>query len=304
MFSSLKTKLLLGVYVFLLLSIPVGAFLVSQTQNPNTSAKQPAKSPKASLLPLKNDSKLSPVDEIKQLTSPDDSGSTNPDASGSGATTFGPTLNLKIDIEGRPVGQMATKLFVGIADNTASTLKYLLSFTVDIPANGVFNGISLAGLEAGSSYKAILKGPAQLATSSAFVMSPGTTELNSSIPVYLFSGDLNEDNLVNSADYSIIKSAFGSKSGEAGWNENTDLNKDGVINAIDLSIVYKNFGKTGASGIWVSTPPATSSGTISPIGGPDSTSSGGPASPPGGSTPPPPGAPTQTDGYWFWMPKL
>ena len=207
---------------------------------------------------------------------------------------------------------MATKLFVGIADNTTATLKYLLSFTVDMPASGAFKGISLAGLEVGSSYKAILKGPAQLATSSAFVMGPSATELNGGNPIFLLSGDLNEDNVINTADYSIVKSAIGSKPEAANWNDNVYFNKDGVINAIDLGIVIKNFGKTGASGVWVSTPPATSSGSLSPIGGPESTSSGSP----GGSIPPPPGAPAQTNGspregilngeagYWFWMPKL
>jgi hypothetical protein len=292
MFESTKAKLLLGVYVFMLLSIPVGAYLASQSQNPFTKASAPAKSPLPSLVPLKNSI------DIKQLTAP--AGSALPSnaleaTDSAAATTYGPTLNLKVNLEGRPIGNQAVKLFVGIVDATATTLKYLLSFTVDVPGSGAFSGISLSGLDVGSNYKAILKGPAQLATSSAFVMGPSVTLLNGGNTITLLSGDLNEDNVVNTADYSIMKTAFGKKSTDSDWNENIDLNKDGVINAIDLGLVIKNFGKTGDSGVWGSPvpPAATSSGSISPTGATELEQ----ATPAGTLN-------SGQSGYWFWMPKL
>lgn len=274
MFTSLKQKFLLGIFIITLISIPIGAYLASERQNPNVSAK---KETKTSLKPLtstpsatQNTLELPAEEEL-----PDDTKTTIP-------TTFGPTLNLKLVLEGRPTNKMASKVFVGIAEGlVAKTAKYLLSFYIDLPDSGEFEGLSLAGLTTGTVYSAIIKGPAQIATSSAFTMSPTTSKLNSDKPITLLTGDLNEDNTINSADYSIARTAFGTTLKFPDWNPNIDFNLDGIINTADLAIILKNMAKTGDSGLWISQIATTSAIPNQPSIG----------SAPGG-------------GYWFWMPSF
>lgn len=277
MFSTWKKKALLGLYVFLILSIPVGAYLATQrqSQNPQVSAKQE----KGPVTKLQESTKSA----TKSLLGTEPSEAPQP--STTQASSFGPTMNLKLLLEGRPLNKMAGKIFIGIADAVASSpLKYLLSFNIDLSNNGEFQGLSLAGLIAGTSYQAVLKGPAQIATSSAFVMAATVTNLNNGQPIKLVTGDLNEDNVINAADFSIARNAYGATSTSSNWNENIDFNKDGVINSVDLSIVIKNMAKTGESGIWISTP-ATKSVSLKdqpPIG----SASGG----------------FLNSGYWLWVP--
>ena len=270
MFSSWKIKIALAIYILLVLSIPVGAYLASQEQSVKTEAKQEKK-------PVTKLPEPTPVPTISpKKTSPDETASEKPTTQ---ASTFGPTLNLKLTLEGRPVAKMASKIFVGIAEAAAQTnLKYLLSFNIDLPDSGEFSGLSLAGLTAGSSYQAVLKGPAQIATSSAFIMSPTVSNLNSGQAIFLLTGDLNEDNVINSADYSIAKAVFGAKTLSANWNENVDFNIDGIINSADIAIIIKNMTKTGDSGLWIS---KVATGSASLLD----------QNPTGSSS-----------GYWLWVP--
>ena len=59
-----------------------------------------------------------------------------------------------------------------------------------------------------------------------------------SVPQML-AGDFNNDNIVNSVDYSSLNS---------NWNQNfagTDINGDGIVNTIDFAILKNNFSKAG-----------------------------------------------------------
>lgn len=292
MFSTLTQKLLVGVYIFILLSIPIGTYLASQYQSIESKAKeQKPPRPIAKITPKPSTS------AAKQLLTSSESNlnadllaSPSPEPSSSSptiATSFGPTLSLKVTLEGRPAGNQASKLFVGIAEGTlTSNPKFLLSFSIDVPASGEYSNLSLAGLSSGTSYTALIKGSAQIATTQAFTMSPTITNLNSGQSISLTTGDLNEDNVINSADFSIAQKALGSNSNSSNWNENADFNKDGTINTFDLGFITKNMGKTGATGAWVSPIPKAASASAGltdtpPIGGPQ-----------GG-----------TDGYWLWIPK-
>lgn len=287
MFSTFKQKLLLGIYIFILLSIPVGAYLASQYQTIKSSAqgKKETKplvkvTPRPTISPAKqllSSSELA-LDQNLSATPSPSAESTTP------ATSFGPTLSLKVTIEGRSKDSQAIRLFVGIAEGTLTTNpKFLLSFTVDLPASGEYSNLSLAGLNPGSRYTALLKGSAQIATSSGFTMSPTVTNLNGGQPINLLSGDLNDDNVINSADYSIAKNLMAVTSDSPNWNENIDLNKDEIINAFDLGLIIKNMGQVGASGAWTSPLPKV-------------------ATPSASLTAPPVGSP-EGGGYWLWIPK-
>lgn len=293
MFSTLKQRLLLGIYIFVLLSIPTGAYLASEQQifKSSASEKKSAK-PFAVITPKPQ---TSPVVK-KLLGSAAATAKPKPQESPSPAslsptvpTSYGPTLSLKVSLEGRPAANQAGKIFVGILEGSiTANPKFLLSFTIDVPAAGTYNNLSLAGLNSGSTYTAIVKGPAQIAGSVSFIMSPAVTNLNEGEAVMLTSGDLNDDNTISNADYNIMQKALGSTSKSSNWNENADFNKDGVINVFDLSILVKNLNAVGASGIWTSPIPKTASPSASlntpPIGSPET-----PAS--------------DSGGYWMWLPK-
>lgn len=290
MFATLKHRLMLGAYIFILLSIPVGTYLVSQNQTYKSSAKEQKTTkpplqvpPKPSTSPAKqllDSSQKAAGQGVATAPSPSPD-STSPEI----ATSFGPTLSLKATLEGRPKGNYSTKLFVGIAEeNLTTNPKFLLTFMVDLPASGEYSNLSLAGLTPGTRYSALLKGSAQIATSSAFTMSPMVTNLNDGEPLNLLSGDLNDDNVINSADHSIAQKAFGSTSNSANWNENADFNSDGIINVFDLSIITKNMGQTGSSGAWTSPLPKV-------------------ATPSAGLTQPSVGGPLDSPGHWIWIPS-
>lgn len=290
MFSTLTSRLLLGLYVFIILSIPVGAYFLSQSQTAKTSPKQqtatlpktitttkPTTSPARQLLDL------SQVSGINSPALPTTDSSSSPEI----AASFGPTLSFSSILEGRTKDNQATKMFVGIVEGIlTANPKFLLSFTVDLPVSGAYSNLSLAGLNPGSTYTVLLKGSAQIATSSAFTMSPTVSNINEGQPLTLLSGDLNEDNMINSADYSIAQKIVGATPKSPSWNENIDLNKDGIINAFDLGIIAKNMSQIGASGTWTSpllkTATASAGLSSSPVGGP----------------------PNNEAGHWIWVPDI
>lgn len=283
MFQTTKQKVLLAIYVFLILSIPMGAYMASQSQN----IKSKANEPKTVVKQATNSASLSALDSLKNMVKNNISSSSSlldvpnlDQPASSSAISFGPTLNIRLILEGRPANNQAAKVFIGIAEGAPTQIpKYLLSFTIDLPASGLFTGLSMAGLTEGNEYTAYIKGPAQIATSSAFTLGPSSNDLNSAKPLTLLSGDLNDDNVIDKNDYNIALQAFGSHPGDANWNELADFNLDGVINNFDLLYIIKNMNQTGNSGPWQSTPKI---GGI-PQGGPEASSSGG---------------------YWFWMPSL
>ncbi len=287
MFTTAKQRIILIVFVVLVLLIPVGSYFLYERSRADDETIEQSPVTKVAPTPSK-----SPKDQIKELTDDmeDSSDSDTKQASSSSTISFGPTLNLNLILEGRPTGGQTGKVFVGISEGaTANGLpKYVLSFTIDLPGSGQFQGLSLAGLNPGQSYRAYIKGPSQLATSSAFVMSPAATNLNGGNPITLLTGDLNEDNTINSADYSIAKASFGASPNSANWNAIVDFNLDNIVNTLDLGILLKNFTKTGDSGVWQSTP----------------TTGGQPqeASASGGLVPTPTPPPNSNSGYWLWVP--
>ncbi|MDO8570754.1 MAG: dockerin type I repeat-containing protein [Candidatus Daviesbacteria bacterium] len=294
-----KTLLAIGGFLLVVAAIPFTAVLLKQTQvfrsqaseiKVASSSAQRVISKDVTQDGLKEVPKTSTLEELSKLIQPSSSpapdGQSNNSASVEPTPTpyvnlsFGPTLNLSINSQGRPIKKQATRAFVGLASNTPiKNPTYLLTFTIDFPEDGIFRGLSLAGLNPGSTYSVYIKGPGQIDSASSFVMSPTESNINSGQPLVLTSGDLNEDNTINSADYNIALGLYGTTPTSLAWNKNADFNRDNVINTYDLAYIQSNLGKTGVSGTWTSTPSvATSSGTPS----------GSPSSP--------------TGGYWLWVP--
>lgn len=297
MFSTWKQRALLGVYIFLILSIPIGAYLVSQQTQTKSKASEEAKI-QTPITGKQGTQSASARDQIRDLLLSSPSASASPSASPAStpttALTFGPTMNFKLSLEGRPAGKQSSKVFIGISEGITSGTQstYVLSFTVDLPANGTYEGLSLAGLTPSSQYTAFIKPTAQIATSSAFVMSPGITALNSNTVISLLSGDLNEDNVINAADYNIAKSAYNTTPLTVNWNPVADLNVDNIVNNYDLAYILNNMGTEGESGPWISTPTSTSGNLIQNV------STGKPTEELVPQT-----APDGTQGYWIWVPK-
>ncbi|MDO8618912.1 MAG: hypothetical protein Q7R49_03100 [Candidatus Daviesbacteria bacterium] len=292
MFSTWKLKATLGIYVFLVISIPIGAYLASQQQTVKSRANEVSNKIEGSVGPTI--ATTSAQQEIKNLLA---SGSATPSPTPSPSATvivsYGPTLGFKLSLEGRPSGTQGSKVFVGITAglNTGSQQSYLLSFTVDLPDTGEYSGISLAGLDVGSQYTAFIKPTAQIATSSAFIMTPATSTLNSGQALNFLTGDLNQDNVINTADYNIAKASYGTTPGVENWNPVADFNLDGVINNYDLAYITKNMGQTGSSGPWQSTP--QTGGVPGNIGGESSAS----------ALPNATVGPNGKPGYWLWVPQ-
>lgn len=291
MFSTLQQKLILAVYIFLILAIPLGSYLVSELRSTKSQASQPAPEKKLSKSTESTQSAQSKlIEDIKNLQEDLEEQEEPLIPTPAASVSFGPTLDFKIIIEGRPLSRYASKIFVGIAEgDPTESPKYVLSFTIDLPDSGIFTGLSLAGLTEGNKYSTYLKGPAQIATSSAFIMSPYITNLNSGNVLTLTTGDVNEDNVINTSDYSIVKTALGTTSTSPNWNSILDFNLDNAVNTVDLAYVVKNMSKTGESGVWVSPVPNVSS------------SSGTLTNPPSGS---PSLLPDGSPGYWVWIPKI
>lgn len=59
-----------------------------------------------------------------------------------------------------------------------------------------------------------------------------------------FSGDVNDDGVVNVLDLARLGKAYGATPTDPNWDKETDINSDNIINVLDLATVGKNYGKT------------------------------------------------------------
>ena len=75
-----------------------------------------------------------------------------------------------------------------------------------------------------------------------------TTATNSFSMSVSLIGDFNGDGVVDNADYVLFVAAFGTSSGDEGFDAQMDLNGDGTINTADFLIFSDHYGGEGASG--------------------------------------------------------
>jgi hypothetical protein len=62
-------------------------------------------------------------------------------------------------------------------------------------------------------------------------------------------GDCNDDNVVSSPDFSILKGSFGKSIGQPGYDDRAEFTGDDVVNSTDFSLLRVNFGTGGAAPI-------------------------------------------------------
>lgn len=74
---------------------------------------------------------------------------------------------------------------------------------------------------------------------------PVRTGGNVDVAFDLYNGDVNGDNSVNVADFLVLRGAFGTSRGNAGYNLMADLNEDGTVGIPDFLILRANFGAQG-----------------------------------------------------------
>lgn len=258
--TRVRTIILAG-FLIIITVIPVAAFLISKNFRTNSSAATPNLVQKP-IIKTQEASKSGSIVDLPGAETPVDGLNPTPSPSATPTSEIsGPSLSFRIAADARPSGDQSNKLFVGISQGSATSNNpnYLLSFTVDVPPSGTYDQISLAGLTPGTTYMAYLKGQAQLATSSAFLMTPTVSTLNNGFPLHLITGDVNSDNVINQADYDIVRAYFGTTKASNNWNPILDFNLDGVINGFELGVISNKVGtvgstSTGSSGAWMSTP--------------------------------------------------
>lgn len=299
---SLRDRIIIAAIIILTILIPSGTYVLSLRFKTESQAQQyntPVTSPKTEAATTSSRLKEA-LDRLNQTQN--QTGGSSGQTSGAQTTTetgtdnntvsvseaqlvLGPTLGFSLILQGRSLDNQSTTAFLGIAAGQPTTKPtYLLSFMVTIPSSGSFDGISLSGLDSGATYTAYIKGKAQIATASAFVVKATPTNLGA---LNLLTGDVNEDNVIDILDYNLVKAAIGLTASSPGWNPLYDFNLDNVINSWDLNIILGNLNKTGASGAWYSyTPISTASAYTS--GGPTEEIQ--------------PGTQEKESGLWMWLP--
>ena len=60
------------------------------------------------------------------------------------------------------------------------------------------------------------------------------------------SGDGNNDNVVNTSDFVLLKNTFGKGIGQSGYDNRADFTGDTAINTSDFVALKNNFGVSGA----------------------------------------------------------
>lgn len=103
--------------------------------------------------------------------------------------------------------------------------------------------MDVSALPAGN-YTWRAKGPQFLANSGPVSLT-GTGATTAEMGT-MSTGDANDDNSVNVADFSIARRTFGLQIGDPGYDGRADFNGDGIVNAADYSLLMQNFGSSGA----------------------------------------------------------
>jgi hypothetical protein len=131
-------------------------------------------------------------------------------------------------------------------------------------ASGFFTP-TLGTLPAGT-YNWRVKGPQYLANSGVLNWTGGG---NAQVEMGLMRvGDVNNDNIVDISDFSLLRATFGRACGDVGFDGRSDFNGDCTVDVSDFSLLRSNFGSGGAP------PIGPAGGSDKPLGPPEDTATG------------------------------
>jgi hypothetical protein len=109
-------------------------------------------------------------------------------------------------------------------------------------ASGFFT-VSVAGVSNGT-YNWRAKGPKFLANSGSVGLAGATR--TSFEAGFMYSGDCDNNNIVGSPDFVIIKPSMGRGQGDPGYDDRADLNGDHIVGTVDFTLLKSNMGTGGA----------------------------------------------------------
>jgi hypothetical protein len=138
------------------------------------------------------------------------------------------TLNGTVTMQGRsPAANVPLRVTIGGTTYTPTT-----------NASGVF---SLPNIAPGT-HSIRVKHAQSLAVVQNATLSSGANAVTFSV---LRMGDVNDDNAVTLADFSILAGSYNRSSGQAGYDARADLNGDGGVTLQDFSLLAGNFNQVG-----------------------------------------------------------
>ncbi len=109
--------------------------------------------------------------------------------------------------------------------------------------NRGFFTVSVGGVPTGT-YNWRVKSPKFLANSGVVTLTGApTTNIEMG---FVRTGDCNNDNLVNTLDFNILKITMGKSIGDPNYDDRADFTGDQTVNIVDFNLLKVNFGSAGA----------------------------------------------------------
>jgi hypothetical protein len=109
-------------------------------------------------------------------------------------------------------------------------------------ASGFFT-VSVGSLANGT-YDWRVKGPKFLANSGSVILAGASrTSFEGSL---LLTGDCDNNNVVSTPDFIIVRNSMARTVGEPGYDDRADLSGDGIVNGVDFALIQAHIGTGGA----------------------------------------------------------
>ena len=149
-------------------------------------------------------------------------------------------LEAQVELQGRPAAPnalLSVPLSVKVTPDGSATP--MIDTTVTTDENG---GFTLDGLTTGT-YDVWVKDSHTLSVMMTVTLPSGTVvDLGT-----LREGDVDDNNVVNLTDFSLLAATFGKQAIDTGYDERADFNGDEIVNLLDFSLLATNFGQSGDS---------------------------------------------------------
>jgi photosystem II stability/assembly factor-like uncharacterized protein len=149
------------------------------------------------------------------------------------------TLTGHVTWQGRPAQPDPGQQLPLTVTLRSGATEYNYATTTD--ANGSYS-LNVTSLPDGA-YTWRVKGPKYLANAGSLTLARGGNNAEMGLMVV---GDTNNDNVVNVADFNIIKGSFGKAQGDPGYDDRAEFTGDSRVNVLDFNLMKLSFGQAGA----------------------------------------------------------